>query len=129
MKLSTKECDGYTLVKVEEDITYANVREFFATLDDIIENDVLDVVLDMEDVPYITSRGLGAIVHSYTVLSKRGGTLIVVSDSEDVLSSFAVTKLDKILSIVPTLKAAEEELVRARKEAEEAKAAEEEAKA
>lgn len=119
MKLTTKDCGRYTLVKVEEDITYANVREFFATLDEIIENDVLDVVLDLEDVPYITSRGLGAIVHSYTVLSKRGGTLIVVTDSEDVLSSFAVTKLDKILSLVPTLEAAEKELEEARKKEKE----------
>jgi len=108
MQLTTRECDGYTLVKVTEDITYANVREFFATLDAIVENDVLDIVLDLEDVPYITSRGLGAIVHTYTVVSKRGGNFIIVTAADDVLSSFAVTKLDKILTIVPTRTAATE---------------------
>ena len=104
--MTTRDCDHYTYVRVEEDITYGNVRQFFNKLDEIIENDVLDIVLDLDGVPYITSRGLGAVVHTYTVLSKRGGTLIVVTDSEDVLSSFSVTKLDQILPIEESMEAA-----------------------
>lgn len=125
MKLTTKEVDNYTVVHVCEDITYSNVREFFAQLDQLVENDVLDVVLDLGDVPYITSRGLGAIVHTYTVLSKRGGNLIIVTSCDDVLESFSMTKLDKILTIVPDRDQAADLLKRAAAEAAAKKEAEE----
>lgn len=103
MQMTVSDHDSFTEVTVTGDVAYADVRSFIGRLDALLEaREILDVLLDLRSVTYMTSRGLGAVVSTYTILSRRGGRLAVVCTSPEVLSSFAVTKLDKILTIVAT---------------------------
>ena len=51
------------------------------------------VVLNLGDVPYVDSAGIGEIVGSYTTLSRVGGTLRLLNLTKRIHDLLAITKL------------------------------------
>src|SRR6188472_725413 len=51
------------------------------------------VVLNLEDVPYIDSAGLGEIVRTYTTISRQGGQLKLVNLTKRITDLLSITKL------------------------------------
>jgi anti-sigma B factor antagonist len=97
---------GVCVVSIQEEITCDNHRSFADAIDTILDDGSLDVVLDLVNVNFITSRGLGTIVGAYTVLKRRGGNLVLAGANEEVLRSLAITRLDKVLTLVASRAAA-----------------------
>lgn len=56
-------------------LTVETVGEFRATVDDLLADNHALLVLNLSDVPYIDSCGLGAIVHAFVRACQRGGTM------------------------------------------------------
>lgn len=106
MKIEVGEENGVCVIHLGEEITCDNHRAFTDRIDNILEEGTMDVILDLSNVNYITSRGLGTIVGAYTVLKRRGGNLILAGANEEVTRSLAITRLDKVLTLVPSRAAA-----------------------
>jgi anti-sigma B factor antagonist len=51
------------------------------------------VILNLGDVPYVDSAGIGEIVGSYTTLSRVGGTLRLLNLTKRIHDLLAITKL------------------------------------
>ena len=51
------------------------------------------IVLNLADVPYIDSAGLGEIVRTYTTVSKNGGSLKLLNLTKRITDLLAITKL------------------------------------
>jgi anti-sigma B factor antagonist len=51
------------------------------------------IVLDLADVPYVDSAGLGEIVRCYTALSRKNGRLKLRNPSKRIHDLLSVTKL------------------------------------
>ena len=51
------------------------------------------VVLNLADVPYIDSAGLGEIVRTYTTVSRQGGSLKLLNLTKRITDLLAITKL------------------------------------
>ena len=51
------------------------------------------LVLNVADVPYVDSAGLGAIVSSYTTVSREGGSLKLLGLTSRIKDLLAITKL------------------------------------
>ena len=51
------------------------------------------LVLNLEDVPYIDSAGLGEIVRTYTTVSRQGGSLKLVNLTKRITDLLSITKL------------------------------------
>jgi anti-sigma B factor antagonist len=60
------------------------------------------VVIDMEDLEYIDSSGLGFIVTYHERLSQKGQQLSLINLRPHVMRVFKITRLDQILDIVET---------------------------
>ena len=106
MKIEVGEESGVCVVHLGEEITCDNHRAFADTIDGILDDGTMDVVLDLSAVNYITSRGLGTIVGAYTVLKRRGGNLVLAGANDEVLRSLAITRLDKVLTLTASRAAA-----------------------
>lgn len=63
------------------------------------------VVLDMADVNFIDSSGLGALILTLKMLRTAGGDLYLYAIAEPVRDLLAVTRMDRLFenAIVPTL--------------------------
>ena len=51
------------------------------------------IVLNLADVPYIDSAGLGEIVRTYTTVSRQGGNLKLLNLTKRITDLLAITKL------------------------------------
>jgi len=51
------------------------------------------LVLNLAEVPYIDSAGLGEIVRTYTTVSRQGGNLKLLSLTKRIADLLAITKL------------------------------------
>ena len=66
------------------------------------------ILLNLADVPYVDSAGLGEIVRCYTTVSKNGGRLKLINLTKKLQDLLAITKL---LTVFETFDA-EDEAVR-----------------
>jgi anti-sigma B factor antagonist len=51
------------------------------------------IVLNLADVPYIDSAGLGEIVRTYTTVSRQGGSLKLLHLTKRITDLLSITKL------------------------------------
>lgn len=51
------------------------------------------MILNLENVPYIDSAGLGEIVRTYTTVSRQGGSLKLLSLTKRIQDLLSITKL------------------------------------
>ena len=51
------------------------------------------IILNLADVPYIDSAGLGEIVRTYTTVSRQGGSLKLLNLTKRITDLLAITKL------------------------------------
>ena len=60
-------------------------------------------ILDLTDVPYMDSTGLGRIISHYVHCRGKGVRMIVAGASPRVLELFKLTKVDAIIPMTPTV--------------------------
>ena len=51
------------------------------------------IVLNLADVPYIDSAGLGEVVRTYTTVSRQGGALKLLNLTKRITDLLSITKL------------------------------------
>ena len=64
------------------------------------------LVIDLSDVPFIDSSGLGALIGGLKAARLAGGDLRIARPGEQVRVSLELTTLDRVLHPYPTLEAA-----------------------
>jgi anti-anti-sigma factor len=60
-------------------------------------------VLDATGLEYIDSAGIGALVSALSGVKKAGGELRVAGANQRILRLFAMTGVDKLLTVYPTV--------------------------
>ena len=62
-------------------------------INNVLQQGHKNLLLNLEDVPYVDSAGLGEIVRTYTTVSRQGGTLKLVHLTKRITDLLAITKL------------------------------------
>ena len=62
-------------------------------INSLIQQNRKRILLNLADVPYIDSAGLGEIVRTYTTVSRQGGQLKLVNLTKRITDLLAITKL------------------------------------
>ena len=99
MGIST-EREGATLIaKTEGRVDGANAREYQDALEAAIDPADRAVILDLENLAYISSAGLRVLLLTAKTLRKQNATLSVCSLSEPIRQVFEISGFDKIIPI------------------------------
>ncbi len=64
------------------------------------------LVLDVSDMPYIDSAGIGCLVGAHVSRQGSGRKFIIVGAHERLLTSLRVTKVDHLFTFAPTVEEA-----------------------
>jgi anti-sigma B factor antagonist len=59
----------------------------------LVESGTKKILLNLAEVPYVDSAGLGEIVRCYTTVSKQGGRLKLINLTRKIQDLLAITKL------------------------------------
>jgi len=103
MNVSTEKNKGIVTVFVKEERLDAhNSEELKAELNRIFEGGSRDVVVDLKQVRFIDSSGLGVLVSGFKNASTRQGTLKLSALQTQVKSMFELTRLHRVFDIFPT---------------------------
>jgi anti-sigma B factor antagonist len=62
--------------------------------------------LDLTDVPYVDSVGLGSLVNAYVTLHKLGRRVVLTGVNQRVLNLLEITKVEQLFLMFPDLHAA-----------------------
>jgi anti-sigma B factor antagonist len=100
MKLTTREVSGVTIVDLSGKIT---LGEGGMTLRDEVRKLVAagqkKIVLNLAEVNYIDSSGLGELVSAYTAVKNAGGELKLLNLTSKVRDLLVITKLVTVFDV------------------------------
>jgi anti-sigma B factor antagonist len=100
LKISTREVGDVTLVDVSGRITLGEeTNAVRKTVRDLVSKGTKKIVLNLADVSYIDSSGVGELVSSYTAVRNAGGELKLLNLTKKVHDLLQVTKLYTIFDI------------------------------
>jgi anti-sigma B factor antagonist len=72
-----------------------------------LRSEAITTILDLTDVPYMDSAGLGVLTNSYVSHQKHGRKLVLVGANPRVQALFQMTKLDQLFEVFPNVESAE----------------------
>ena len=100
MKAIVRQIDSVTIVDVSGRIT---LGEGCTQLRELIREQLAkgnkNVLLNLGDVSYIDSSGIGELVSSYTAVSNQGGSLKLLNLTKKVQDLLQITKLYTIFDV------------------------------
>jgi anti-sigma B factor antagonist len=68
-------------------------------LHELIDSGRLSVVVDLTDVDWMNSSGLGILIGGLSALRKSGGDLRLASATEKIEEVLRITKLDRVFTV------------------------------
>ncbi len=81
----------------------ANIRH---TISDLLANGGKKVVLNLTDVNYVDSSGIGELVRTYTTVTKEGGELKLLNLTRKIRELLVITKLLTVFQVYDNEQAA-----------------------
>ena len=100
LEISRKEREGITVLELNGRITMGDeVGKFRQIVQALAKSSSPKLIVNMQDVDYIDSTGLGAVVMSATALSKAGGAVKLLNLNRRNVELLVATKLTTIFEI------------------------------
>lgn len=66
---------------------------------DAVDDGCIDLVVDLENVGFIDSSGLGVLVSGLRRVKEQSGSMRIICTKEGILKIFRITGLDKVFPI------------------------------
>ncbi len=99
MALSIERNDGIMVAVAEGRVDGANAQEFQGELSEAIDPSDRAVILDLEEITYISSAGLRVILLTARALKRQNAELAVCSLSDAIREVFEISGFDKIIPV------------------------------
>lgn len=100
MKLSTRDDGRVTILTVEGDLVIGEAEAAFKrTVNGLIEQGRVNLLVDLSKVGFLDSSGLGALVRALTTTQKEGGQTKLVGAGPQARKLLEMTKLDSVFEI------------------------------
>ena len=100
MKSSTRQVDGITIVDLSGRITLGEGSVVLRDqIRDLLSKGNKRILLNLGDVSYIDSSGIGELVSAYTTVRNQGGELKLLNLTKKVHDLLQITKLYTVFDI------------------------------
>lgn len=83
-------------VKVNGEVDVATASELRTLLRELYEKKAGDIVLDMAELRYMDSTGLGVLIGAYARMQEHGNCILVRNPREHIQKLLRITALDKL---------------------------------
>lgn len=94
MELSLTEIDNFKVVKPHGRIDWENARILDKEIQQLIEQGSYNLVFNLDDVTFICSGGIGALVYNLNKVKKKNGAIYIISSNDYINYIFETLKFD-----------------------------------
>ncbi len=99
MEISFRDIGEHKIIQVSGEVDLYNVSELKKALFSITDGKHYSVVVDMKNVNYMDSSGIGALVAGQKKMRAHNGKFALMNIHEDVLNILKLATLDKFFKI------------------------------
>src|SRR5271155_2972850 len=100
VKLTTRQVGDVTVIDVAGRITLGEGASTLRDeLRDLVKKDQKNILLNLSDVTYIDSSGIGELVSAYTSITNQGGRLKLLGLTNRVKDLLQITKLYTVFDV------------------------------
>lgn len=100
VKSSTRQVDGVTIVDLSGRITLGEGSAALKdTVHDLLSKGLKRIVLNLGEVNYVDSSGIGALVSALTAAKNQGGQLKLLNVTKRVHDLLQITKLHSLFDV------------------------------
>lgn len=100
MRVSAQIESEYSVIKFEVDqVLGYEAQEFQDALLNSLEQKVNCIIVDLSAVKFISSWGIGMLIHGLATTRNRGGDFKLAGLADNVMQVFQKVKIDTVLSI------------------------------
>ena len=111
MKTETAVQDGILYVRLSGDLIGSpDTQQLLQSVDQHLGEDVRHCAVDLSEVRYINSTGIGVLVSLLTKFRSRGGELVLINPADHPRKMLIITKLNAVFSIADDASAAAHQL-------------------
>lgn len=99
MTIDTRTAGNVTILDIHGKITIGEgSAEIRKTVRDLLQGGRKNILLNLGDVNYVDSSGIGELVSSFTTVTNQGGQLKLLSLTKKLRELLAITKLLTVFS-------------------------------
>jgi anti-sigma B factor antagonist len=106
LAMSQQTVGGYAVLAVRGEVDVYSAPTLQEGLTTLLDSGAKPVVVDLTEVGFLDSTGLGVLVAARTSAADTGRTLPIACDHERILRLFKITGLDGVFEIHPSVEAA-----------------------
>ena len=107
MELKSREDGDITILTVTGDLVIGEPETIFKkTVTQLLEEGRVNLLVDLSNVGFLDSSGLGALVRALTQSQKEGGQTKLLNAGPQVRKLLQMTKLDSVFELHSDLEAA-----------------------
>ncbi|GIG22157.1 anti-sigma-B factor antagonist [Cellulomonas chitinilytica] len=103
VKVTSRDVGDQTVVDVVGEIDVSTADVLRERLLDLLDHDRTDLVVDLREVRFMDSTGLGVLVGTLKKVRLLGGRLQLVIDSERLLKVLQITALLQVFTVHATV--------------------------
>ena len=97
MNVKVNESDKAILIKLEGEMMLGyEANDFHEAIKSSLDKKKKNVVVDLSEVKFITSWGIGILIHGYTTATNGGSKFSLVAVPKNVKETFQKIKIDSI---------------------------------
>jgi anti-sigma B factor antagonist len=107
MKVTTRETENAVIINLEGEMMLGyEANDFHEAIQLGIEKNKKNIVVDLSEVKFISSWGIGILIHGYTTTTNEGISFKLAAVPEKVKETFSKIKIDTIFKQYNTVEEA-----------------------
>ena len=109
LRIESSSVDGVAVLGLRGEVDVYTAPKLKSSLIDLVDEGTYKIVVDLSEVDFIDSSGLGVLVGGLKRVKSHDGTISLVCSQENILKIFRITGLNKVFPIFGTLDEATKE--------------------
>ncbi len=99
MEVTYRDLRGHTIIMLNGEMDYFSSKELREEILQLIREKSKSIILDLKDVSFIDSAGMGLLINLNREMNNTNGRLGLLNLSEDIFSLIKLATLDTIIPI------------------------------
>lgn len=99
LKIEVEEKDGAVLLKLNGEVDVYTAPKLKSRLVDLVDQGKFKIIVDLEEVDFMDSSGLGVLVGGLKRVRSHDGSIALICTQENILKIFRITGLVKVFPI------------------------------